>query len=46
MLDDAPVDLPRPRTIAATYEPAFAARTQTLRELIVGANRAAVAEAA
>jgi NitT/TauT family transport system ATP-binding protein len=46
VLDDGPVDFPRPRTLAMTYEPAFAARTQALRELIVGANRAALPEAA
>lgn len=39
ILDDAEVDAARPRTLASTYEPDFAARTQRLRELIVGAQR-------
>jgi NitT/TauT family transport system ATP-binding protein len=38
ILDDSPVEFPRPRTIAMTYEPAFAALNQRLRELIVGAS--------
>lgn len=39
ILDDAEVEAARPRTLASTYEPDFAARTQRLRELIVGAQR-------
>ncbi|TDR88042.1 ABC transporter ATP-binding protein [Enterovirga rhinocerotis] len=39
ILDDSPVDSARPRTLASTYEPDFAARTQRLRDLIVGAQR-------
>jgi NitT/TauT family transport system ATP-binding protein len=38
ILDDSAVEFPRPRTIAMTYEPAFAALNQRLRELIVGAS--------
>jgi NitT/TauT family transport system ATP-binding protein len=39
ILDDSAVESARPRTLASTYEPDFAARTQRLRELIVGAQR-------
>jgi NitT/TauT family transport system ATP-binding protein len=39
ILDDAAVESARPRTLASTYEPDFAARTQRLRDLIVGAQR-------
>jgi NitT/TauT family transport system ATP-binding protein len=38
ILDDSPVEFPRPRTVPMTYEPAFAALNQRLRELIVGAS--------
>ncbi len=38
ILDDSAVAFPRPRTVAMTYEPAFAALNQRLRELIVGAS--------
>jgi NitT/TauT family transport system ATP-binding protein len=38
ILDDSPVLFPRPRSVAMTYEPAFAALNQRLRELIVGAS--------
>ena len=41
ILDDGAVESARPRTLASTYEPDFAARTQRLRELIVGAQRGA-----
>jgi NitT/TauT family transport system ATP-binding protein len=38
ILDDSPVLFPRPRSVAMTYEPAFATLNQRLRELIVGAS--------
>jgi NitT/TauT family transport system ATP-binding protein len=38
ILDDSAVLFPRPRSVAMTYEPAFAALNQRLRELIVGAS--------
>ena len=38
ILDDSAVDFPRPRTVAMTYEPDFAALNQRLRELIVGGH--------
>jgi NitT/TauT family transport system ATP-binding protein len=38
ILDDSPVDLPRPRTIPMTFEPDFVALNQRLRELIVNAR--------
>ncbi len=44
ILDDSAVESPRPRTLASTYQPDFTARTQRLRELIVGAQRGASGE--
>ncbi|MGA0594825.1 ABC transporter ATP-binding protein [Enterovirga sp. CN4-39] len=38
ILDDSAVEFPRPRTVPMTYEPAFAALNQRLRDLIVGAG--------
>lgn len=38
ILDDSPVDLPRPRTIDMTFQPDFVALNQCLRALIVGAR--------
>ena len=38
ILDDRPVDFPRPRTIPMTFEPDFVALNQRLRELIVNAR--------
>ena len=38
ILDDSIVDLPRPRTIEATFQPDFVALNQRLRSLIVGAR--------
>ena len=41
ILDDRPVDFPRPRTIPMTFEPDFVALNQRLRELIVNARSSA-----
>ncbi|MGU3496878.1 ABC transporter ATP-binding protein [Xanthobacteraceae bacterium A53D] len=41
ILDDSPVDFPRPRTVPMTFEPEFVALNQRLRELIVDARAAA-----
>ncbi|MFM7690507.1 MAG: ABC transporter ATP-binding protein [Alphaproteobacteria bacterium] len=38
ILDDLPVDMPRPRTIEMTFQPDFVALNQRLRALIVGAR--------
>lgn len=38
ILDDSPVEFPRPRTIANTFEPDFVALNQRLRSLIVEAR--------
>ena len=38
IIDDSVVPFPRPRTVAMSYEPDFAALTQKLRELIVRAQ--------
>ena len=38
ILDDSPVDMPRPRTIDMTFQPAFVALNQRLRAMIVGAR--------
>ena len=38
ILDDSPVDMPRPRTIEMTFQPDFVALNQRLRAMIVGAR--------
>ncbi|MGQ4273811.1 ABC transporter ATP-binding protein [Terrihabitans sp. B22-R8] len=38
VIDDSPVDFPRPRTVAQTFEPDFVALNQRLRGLIVEAR--------
>jgi NitT/TauT family transport system ATP-binding protein len=38
ILDDSPVDMPRPRTIDMTFQPDFVALNQRLRAMIVGAR--------
>jgi NitT/TauT family transport system ATP-binding protein len=40
IIEESVVTFPRPRTIAISYEPAFVALTQRLRELIVSARPA------
>lgn len=38
IIDDSPVDFPRPRTVAMTFEPDFVALNQQLRERIIAAR--------
>jgi len=38
ILDDSPVEMPRPRTIEMTFQPDFVALNQRLRAMIVGAR--------
>lgn len=38
IIDDSPVDFPRPRTVAMTFEPDFVALNQRLRERIIAAR--------
>ncbi|HWL56786.1 MAG TPA: ABC transporter ATP-binding protein [Paracoccus sp. (in: a-proteobacteria)] len=38
VIDDSPVDFPRPRTVAMTFEPEFVALNQRLRERIIAAR--------
>ena len=44
VIDDSPVGFARPRTVAMTFEPEFVRLNQSLRELIVSARSAPVAE--
>jgi NitT/TauT family transport system ATP-binding protein len=46
VIDDSPVDFPRPRTVAQTFEPEFVALNQRLRQLIVEARTSSQAAAA
>ncbi|MTH65660.1 ABC transporter ATP-binding protein [Paracoccus shanxieyensis] len=38
IIDNSPVDFPRPRTVAMTFEPDFVAMNQALREKIIAAR--------